>query len=84
MKKKEVEKFVDEVGLPLYEELTKIDKEANKWVDSHPEFVTEEIRITEYNRIRWRDMIRIPSKKIKLLNKKNEKEGSKSKEECEL
>lgn len=35
MKKKEVEKFVNEVGLPLYEELTRLDKIDNEQWEGH-------------------------------------------------
>lgn len=62
MKKEEVEKFVDEVGLPLYEELTRLDKMDNQ----------------QCVPIKWRKGFSISKKKweslTKLLKKKNEEE----------
>ena len=61
MKKKEVEKFVDEVGLRLYEELSKIDKE--QW----------DTIVTPQGNGFWHEMyllyLKYTKKKAKLLRK---------------
>jgi hypothetical protein len=74
MKKKEVEKFVDEVGLPLYEELTKIDKETNKWIDTHPAVLTEFIRTKPFLPLSKNEFYdtRENMKRDKLLKKKKQ------------
>ena len=66
MKKKEVEKFVDEVGLRLYEELTKIDKEQwDKKIERNRRKLLIKGLPTEYK----------CEFKTKLLKKQNDKQN---------
>lgn len=71
MKKKEVEEFVDEVGLPLYEELTKIDKE--QWEEQESDKMLRETIVTPQGKGFWHEMyllyLKYTKKKAKLLRK---------------
>lgn len=63
MKKKEVEKFVDEVGLPLYEELTRLDRNE-RWTTTGKD--TVEIWSPSFKKMYFRVL-------NKLLKRRNEK-----------
>jgi len=60
MKKKEVEKFVDEVGLSLYDQLTRL--ENDQWANT--DMATVEIWSPSYKKLYFRVL-------NKLLKKKN-------------